>query len=91
MRRIEDVFEMCGQLAKIDRIVPEPEDVVKALGYADAIAAFELMLVSEDYIRQHLRIGSTPPTRVAVWNVPEEHRRLQDLVYKHFGETFICG
>jgi hypothetical protein len=94
MKRIIDVFRMEGNKRTyeyaIDRLVPTIEDVMQKLSYNDAIASIELMLCSENYIREHLRIGSTPPTKIKVWKTPEEHKRLQTLIYEHFGETFIC-
>jgi hypothetical protein len=95
MKRIIDTFRIQVKPGvfrefPIDREVPTPKDVREKLSYADAMAAIELMLVPEKHVRDHLRIGSTPPTRVAVCDIPPEHRRLQTLMYQTFGETYIC-
>jgi len=93
MKRLVDTFSIMGRILHtypIDRLIPTPEDIKAVLSHADAIAAIELMLVPEEHIRKHLRIGSTPPTKVVVFDTPPDHRRLQTLVYEHFGETFIC-
>ena len=94
MKRILDTFSVSGKTKvyeyPIDREVPTPSDVMEKLSYADAMAAIELMLVDEEFIRKHLRIGSTPPTRIGVDHPPMEHRRLQTLIYDTFGNTYIC-
>jgi len=94
MKRIQDVFRITGNKKTyeyaIDRLVPTIADVQEKLSYSDAIASIELMLCSEEYIREHLRIGSTPPTKIPPYKPTDEQRRLQSLIYQEFGETFIC-
>ena len=96
MKRIIDTFRIQVKPGlfmelPIDRMVPTIKDVHEKLSYPDAIAAIELMVCSEDHIRRHLRIGSTPPTRIGVYKPSEEHKRLQTLIYEAFDETFILG
>ena len=96
MKRIVDTFRLQVKPGffmelPIDRQVPTIKDVHEKLSYADAIKAIELMACTEEHIRRHLRIGSTPPTRVSVQNVSAEHKRLQTLIYEAFDETFILG
>lgn len=94
MKRILDTFSVAGRnktyTFPIDRTVPQVGDVIEKLSYPDAIKAIELMCCEEELIRRHLRIGSTPPTKISVVNIPEEHRRIQTLVYNTFGVTYIC-
>ena len=94
MKRIIDTFSITGSKrvyeAPIDRLIPEPADVIVALPHRAAMLAIELMACDEEFIRKHLRFGSTPPTKIAVWKVPIRHRIIQNAVVKLFGESFIC-
>jgi hypothetical protein len=89
MKLILDTFTCEKYTFPINRIVPQPEDVKEKLEYTDYVLAIELLIVEETTIRQHLRIGSTPPTRIGL-NASEEHKRIQKLVYDNFGLTYIC-
>jgi hypothetical protein len=90
MKLILDTFTCEKYTFPINRIVPQPEDVKEKLSYTDYVLAIELLIVDEATIRKHLRVGSTPPTKISCLNVPEEYKRIQKLVYDNFGLTYIC-
>jgi len=90
MKLILDNFDSMGYTFPITRLIPQQVDVQEKLSYADYVLAVELLVVDEATIRKHLRIGSTPPTKVSHLNVPEEYKRIQTLVYNTFGVTYIC-
>ncbi len=93
MRRIQDTFTLKGAkqiyTAPIDRLIPEPSDVKQALPYHAAILAIELMACPESYIRHHLRIGSTPPTKMPL-KPSYRQKIIQNAIFRTFGECVIC-
>ena len=90
MKLILDKFDSMGYTFPITRLIPQQADIKEKLSYADYVLALELLVVDEAIIRKHLRIGSTPPTKVSQLNVPDEYKRIQKLVYDCFGVTYIC-
>ena len=94
MKRIIDTFSMTGRNKvyeyPIDRLVPTPADVIEKVSYVDAIKAIELMACDEEFIRKHLRIGSTPPTSINIFNMSDEDKRLQTMICDIFDVTYIC-
>jgi hypothetical protein len=94
MKRIIDTFSaICNNRVyeyPIDREVPTPADVFEKVSYMDAIKAIELMACDEEFIRKHLRIGSTPPTKINIFKMSDEDKRLQTMIHDIFDVTYIC-
>jgi hypothetical protein len=92
MIHIVDTFGWEGfGFCPIDRQLPEPEDVRRALPKRAADLAVTMLCVSEEEARKHLRIGSTPngfagrkahPWRIAVISM---------ALLKHFDTMIVIG
>jgi hypothetical protein len=89
MITINDTFTMGTFTRDFSKDIPEPNDVHAVLPPRIAALAVALFACKEEYIRENLRIGSTPPT-VSVIHITKRQKFIQNTLYRHFGEMIIC-
>lgn len=90
MRHIIDTFTMCNYSAPIDRQVPEVEDVKRVFKPRTANLAIQIFACDEEYVRYHLRIGSTPITKLDIGRPKWRQQIIHKALWKFFHESFIC-
>ena len=84
MITIIDTMHIGNRSCTVFAEIPEANDIRQSLPRRAAELAIKYMSLTEQDIRHHLTIGSTPPTKVPIWHPPKRLMVIQKAIWSIF-------